>query len=355
MGRHQLAVRASRPVGPEQQQRVVERSGPLGLALVDADRAVHAVRAAGLGERVDERPGHVDRVRPQPLPQLVEAAERPAAPRPRRWTGTAARTSRAGPRARRPASAASPSRRDGLVDATPRRRGSTGVAWTAATRTVRSSVTPREPTPVARVRADRCAYPLGGAAAGRAASRPSSTRSTTSSRASPRSDWVPLLLGLAALRRLPDAALARLLQHPARRLSRRARSSSGASGAPTSPPTASTTSCRRAAATSIRLFLTQDLGARTRATRRSPRPSSWRSIFDAVMAVPILTFAFTPGRVPEAAGLLEAAARSTSPSSPRTRASRCSCSPCSADRRAGRLRAALGARAARSGRACARA
>ena len=49
------------------------------------------------------------------------------------------------------------------------------------------------------------------------------------------------------------------------------------------------------------------------------------AIFDLCMAIPILTFAFTPGRVPEAAGLLEAPRVRPRRSSPRTRASRCSC------------------------------
>ena len=52
------------------------------------------------------------------------------------------------------------------------------------------------------------------------------------------------------------------------------------------------------------------------------------AIFDLCMAVPILAFAFTPGRVPEAAGLLQAPAFDLAffASHPR---SRCSCSPCS--------------------------
>ena len=44
--RHQLAVLPHEPVGPEQQQRVVERPGTVQLALVDADRAVDAVLSA---------------------------------------------------------------------------------------------------------------------------------------------------------------------------------------------------------------------------------------------------------------------------------------------------------------------
>ena len=49
------------------------------------------------------------------------------------------------------------------------------------------------------------------------------------------------------------------------------------------------------------------------------------AIFDLCMAVPILTFAFTPGRVPEASRTSPSCPPSTSPSSPPTRASRCSC------------------------------
>ena len=48
-------------------------------------------------------------------------------------------------------------------------------------------------------------------------------------------------------------------------------------------------------------------GSRTRATRRWRRASSSSSIFDLCMAVPILRVRVLAGRVPEAAGLLEAA------------------------------------------------
>ena len=68
----------------------------------------------------------------------------------------------------------------------------------------------------------------------------SSTRSTSSSRTSPRCGSVPLLLALAAVHRLPDAAGARELQHPARRLPDRAVRVPLRSGAPTSPAMAST-------------------------------------------------------------------------------------------------------------------
>ena len=61
----------------DQEQRVVERPGPLGLALVDADRAVHVVRrGTPPTSSSTSGPGNVDRARPQPLPQLVEAGER---------------------------------------------------------------------------------------------------------------------------------------------------------------------------------------------------------------------------------------------------------------------------------------
>ena len=57
MGRHQLAVLQLDAVGAEQQQRVVERAGPLALALVDADRDVHAVCPAGSTRRSTSGPG----------------------------------------------------------------------------------------------------------------------------------------------------------------------------------------------------------------------------------------------------------------------------------------------------------
>ena len=49
------------------------------------------------------------------------------------------------------------------------------------------------------------------------------------------------------------------------------------------------------------------------------------AIFDLCMAIPILTFAFTPGRVPEAAGLLQAAGVRHRLLRLATRSSRCSC------------------------------
>jgi hypothetical protein len=69
VGRHQLAVVVEQALGPEQEQGVVERAGALGLALVDADRAVEPVLAAGLDQAIDQRPGDIDRVLPEPLPE----------------------------------------------------------------------------------------------------------------------------------------------------------------------------------------------------------------------------------------------------------------------------------------------
>ena len=70
--RHELAVAVQQLARAEHEHRVVQRAA---VALVDTDDAVQVVLAARRGQPVDERPGHVDRVRVQALPQLVEAAE----------------------------------------------------------------------------------------------------------------------------------------------------------------------------------------------------------------------------------------------------------------------------------------
>ena len=75
-GRHQLAVLGEQALGADQEQGVVERAGALGLALVDADRAVDAELRARRGEPVDVGARDVHRVLPQPLPELVPALER---------------------------------------------------------------------------------------------------------------------------------------------------------------------------------------------------------------------------------------------------------------------------------------
>ncbi len=95
-------------------------------------------------ELVDERPGHVDGVLPQPLPQLVPAGEaggvvRPAVGRVERHEGLRQHRE-LGAAAGRLADQA-----DGLLDATPAASRIRGVAWMAATRTVRSSVTRQPP------------------------------------------------------------------------------------------------------------------------------------------------------------------------------------------------------------------
>ena len=123
VGRHQLAVLPDEALGADQQQGVVEAARPLGLALVDPDRDVDVVLGAGRGEPVRERAGHVHRVRPEPLPELVEAVEGGGGLRPGCPTGRAGRRSRAarraGRRLRRPRrSGRPPSRRS------PRHRGS---------------------------------------------------------------------------------------------------------------------------------------------------------------------------------------------------------------------------------------
>ena len=114
----------SSALGADQEQRVVERPRALGLALVDADRAVDAVLRAGRDELVDERARDVDRVRPEPLPELVEARRT----RPPPCAQAFGRVERdEGLRAGRPARRRRrrPRRSAGrLLDASPRRRGS---------------------------------------------------------------------------------------------------------------------------------------------------------------------------------------------------------------------------------------
>ena len=69
--RHELAVPVQHAVAADDQQRVVERAGPVVLPLVDADGEVDAALGAGLGQAIDQRPVDVDARRPHPLPQLV--------------------------------------------------------------------------------------------------------------------------------------------------------------------------------------------------------------------------------------------------------------------------------------------
>ena len=126
MGRHQLAVLQLDPVGAEQQQRVVERAGPLALAFVDADRHVHTVRPAGVDQAVDERSGNIDRVLPQALPELVRARERRPPGAPTRWTDRRARRSPAAPPAAPPRA---PPRRSGGPPCRRRPRRRVRPAW----------------------------------------------------------------------------------------------------------------------------------------------------------------------------------------------------------------------------------
>ena len=74
--RHQLAVLVQQALGAEHEHRVVERPGRSdSRSLTPIDR-VDPARAAHRRELVDQRPRHVDRAEPHPLPQLVGAAER---------------------------------------------------------------------------------------------------------------------------------------------------------------------------------------------------------------------------------------------------------------------------------------
>ena len=82
-GRHQLAMFVQQTVRPQHEQRVVERAGTLGLALVDADRAVDAVLAACLAQPLGERSRNVHRVLPETLPQGIPPRKSRCALRPR--------------------------------------------------------------------------------------------------------------------------------------------------------------------------------------------------------------------------------------------------------------------------------
>src|ERR671915_284738 len=83
MRRHQLAVLPDEPLRSDQEEGVVERSGPAGLALVDSDPADEVVLATGLRQPVHRRSRHLDGALPHPLPQLVGAAEGRGLVRPR--------------------------------------------------------------------------------------------------------------------------------------------------------------------------------------------------------------------------------------------------------------------------------
>jgi hypothetical protein len=68
--RHQLAVLEEQAGRPEEEERVVERSRPLALALVDADREVDVQLGTDLREPVDGRSRNVDPAQPHPLEQI---------------------------------------------------------------------------------------------------------------------------------------------------------------------------------------------------------------------------------------------------------------------------------------------
>jgi hypothetical protein len=75
LGRHQLPVAVQEPLGAEVDDGVVERPRTDRLPLVDADHAHDPASAADVDQPVDQRPGYVDGVLPQPLPQGVPASE----------------------------------------------------------------------------------------------------------------------------------------------------------------------------------------------------------------------------------------------------------------------------------------
>jgi hypothetical protein len=81
--RHELAVLRQETVRSEEEERVVERPGPVRLPLVDADGAVDLELGACGRDPVGERPRDVDGVLPQPLPELIPAPERAGIVRPR--------------------------------------------------------------------------------------------------------------------------------------------------------------------------------------------------------------------------------------------------------------------------------
>ena len=140
-GGHQLAVPAQQPVGPEHQHRVVERAGPVVLPLVHPDgRRCTSCSRAGVDERARRRPADVDASCPTSAPTARRPhRSRAAPPRPglrRVQRHEALREHhQLGTRRRPPPRAARrPCRRVASASST------TGVACTAATRTVGKSV-----------------------------------------------------------------------------------------------------------------------------------------------------------------------------------------------------------------------
>ena len=130
-GGHQLAVAVQQALGSEEEEAVVERPGPVVLALVHADRQVHAPVGARLHEAVDQRAVDVDAGGPHPLPQLaspVDPRGRLRGPRAGRVEGHEALREDAPSDA--PPSAASPSRAIALSTVASASR-ITGVACTA--------------------------------------------------------------------------------------------------------------------------------------------------------------------------------------------------------------------------------
>ena len=117
--------------------------GPVVLALVDADRAVDVVLAARLDQPVDVRAADVDRVVPQPLPQLVPAAERRRRLRP--GVRGVQRHERLGQDRELRAGPAASARRPTALSTVASASRITGVAWIAATRTVSNCRHPASP------------------------------------------------------------------------------------------------------------------------------------------------------------------------------------------------------------------
>ena len=132
---HELAVPVQHALGSDQQQRVVEGPGPLVLALVDADRDVHTVIGAGSSQPRDQRPRDVDARRPHALPQLV-ARVPPRRGRRRPRAGRVHRHEALGEHHERAPSRAAVATSAIALSTVASASSTTGVACTAATRTV---------------------------------------------------------------------------------------------------------------------------------------------------------------------------------------------------------------------------
>ena len=128
----------------DEQQRVVERPGR--SASRSLTPMAHGCRARAQAATACRRAGRaLDRLGPHALPELVDAARRRPRPWPRRWTGTARRSLG---QHDQPRSVGAPRRRSGRSALSTVALASriTGVAWTAATRTVSNVVMAGEHT-----------------------------------------------------------------------------------------------------------------------------------------------------------------------------------------------------------------